>query len=98
MANENNIVDYSFNKLSTEKQRKIASMGGKKSGEVRREKATMKKVLMDMLEEISGYSNLSKAISFKLSSSLVNSLVCCNFLIASICSTDAFKVLFKFAV
>lgn len=57
MANENNIVDYSFNKLSTEKQRKIASMGGKKSGEVRREKATMKKVLMDMLEEIGDKEN-----------------------------------------
>lgn len=60
MANDNNIVDYSFDKLSTEKQREIASMGGKKSGEVRREKATMKKVLMDMLEETN-----AKGLSYK---------------------------------
>lgn len=44
MAKEN-IVEYQFNKRTAEEQREIARMGGKASGEARREKASMKKML-----------------------------------------------------
>ena len=46
-----------MNKLSEKKQRELASRGGIASGQARREKATMKKVLMDMLDEIGDREN-----------------------------------------
>lgn len=49
MANEKNLVPQ--NKRTKSEQRKIASMGGKKSGEVRRMKADFKAVLMERLEQ-----------------------------------------------
>ena len=55
MANEENLIP--MNKLSEKKQRELASRGGIASGQARREKATMKKVLMDMLDEIGDREN-----------------------------------------
>ena len=49
MANEQNLVPQ--NKRTKSEQRKIASMGGKKSGEVRRMKADFKAVLIERLEQ-----------------------------------------------
>lgn len=43
-----------------EEQKKIATMGGKASGKARKEKATMKKVLEQMLEEIPTKNNDEK--------------------------------------
>jgi hypothetical protein len=43
------IVKYQFDKRTAEEQHEIAVAGGKASGEVRREKATMKKQLEAML-------------------------------------------------
>ena len=50
MANEKNLV--SLADRTTKEKREIAIKGGIASGEVRREKATMKKTLELMLEEI----------------------------------------------
>lgn len=57
MANigEENLIP--MNRRTKEEQREIATMGGKASGQVRKEKATMKKVLMDMLDEIGDKEN-----------------------------------------
>lgn len=52
---EDNLVP--MNKRTKEEQREIATMGGIASGKVRKEKATMKKVLMDMLDEIGDKEN-----------------------------------------
>ena len=46
VANEKNLVP-----LTTEKAREIGRKGGIRSGEVRREKATMKKTLEMLLDE-----------------------------------------------
>lgn len=45
MANNENIEKYAFDKLTAEKQREIASMGGKASGQAKREKANFRKAL-----------------------------------------------------
>lgn len=50
MAGFDNIKDYQLNKLTSEEQREIARKGGKASGKVRKEKATMKKMLEMCLE------------------------------------------------
>lgn len=55
MANEQNLV--SLADRTTEEKREIGIKGGKASGLARREKATMKKVLMEMLEEIGDKEN-----------------------------------------
>lgn len=52
MANEQNLRPAEY-KLSLEEAKK----GGIASGKARREKATMKKVLMDMLEEVADKEN-----------------------------------------
>lgn len=50
MANERkqysdkNIVEHNFKNLTAEEQRKIASQGGKKSGEVRRQRKTLREI------------------------------------------------------
>ena len=46
-----NIKDKGFDSRTTEEQREIARLGGIKSGEVRREKANLKKQLQLFLEE-----------------------------------------------
>ena len=52
MANKDNLVP-----LTTEKAREIGQKGGINSGIVRKEKATMKKTLIAMLEEIGDQEN-----------------------------------------
>lgn len=52
MANIDNLVyDKGFDSRTTEEQSEIARQGGIASGKARRERATMKKVLEDMLKE-----------------------------------------------
>lgn len=52
MANIDNLVyDKGFDSRSTEEVSEIARKGGIASGKARRERATMKKVLEDMLKE-----------------------------------------------
>lgn len=55
MANEQNLIP--FTDRTEREKREIAIKGGKASGIARKEKATMKKVLMDMLEEIGDKEN-----------------------------------------
>ena len=53
MANIQNLVyDKGFDSRTTEEQTEIARKGGIASGEARRQKATMRKVLEQMLEEV----------------------------------------------
>lgn len=49
MANEQNLIP--FDKLTENEQRKIASAGGKASGEARRRRKTLKEELLLMLED-----------------------------------------------
>lgn len=51
MAKQDQIEQYRFDNRTPEEQRKIARQGGIRSGEVRREKATMKKTLEMLLDE-----------------------------------------------
>lgn len=51
MANEKQIEEYRFDNRTAEEQREIARKGGKASGKVRQEKATMKKTLEMLLNE-----------------------------------------------
>lgn len=55
MANEQNLIPFT-DRTESEK-REIATKGGKASGVARKEKATMKKVLIEMLEEIGDKEN-----------------------------------------
>ena len=64
MAYEN-IKDKGFDTRTTEEQREIARQGGKASGEARRQKATMKKVLQDMLEEVANIENNDAKLTYK---------------------------------
>ena len=48
-----------------EKQVEIARKGGIASGEARRQKATMKKVLQDMLEEVAQIENNGQKLTYK---------------------------------
>lgn len=49
MAKEDQIEEYRFDKRTPEEQREIARQGGIRSGQVRREKATMKATLEMLL-------------------------------------------------
>lgn len=51
MAKQDQIEQYRFDKRTPEEQREIARQGGIASGEVRKEKATMRKTLEMLLEE-----------------------------------------------
>lgn len=51
MAKEDQIEQYRFDNRTAEEQREIARQGGIRSGEVRREKATMKATLEMLLNE-----------------------------------------------
>ncbi len=55
MANEQNLIPFT-DRTESEK-REIAIKGGKASGIARKEKATMKKVLLDMLDEVGDKEN-----------------------------------------
>lgn len=50
MANYDNIKDHGFDKKTAKERRELAQKAGKKSGEVRREKADLKKQMMVWLE------------------------------------------------
>lgn len=50
MANEQNLIP--FNKRTEDEKRKIAIMGGKASGEARKQKATLKKTLEQLLDTV----------------------------------------------
>lgn len=50
MANEQNLIP--FNKRTEKEKRKIAIMGGKASGEARKQKATLKKTLEQLLDTV----------------------------------------------
>lgn len=52
MANDDNIKGYSFNKLTADKQREIASKGGKASVEARRAKKDMTYFARLLLDEV----------------------------------------------
>lgn len=56
--NEQNLIPQ--NQRTESERRKIAQMGGIASGEARKQKATMKKVLQSMLEEIPKIDNEEK--------------------------------------
>lgn len=55
MAGTKNLIPMS--ERTKDEQKEIATMGGKASGLARKEKATMKKVLLDMLDEIGDTEN-----------------------------------------
>lgn len=55
VANEQNLIPFT-DRTESEK-REIAIKGGKASGVARKEKATMKKVLLEMLDEIADKEN-----------------------------------------
>lgn len=55
MANEKNLIPFT-DRTESEK-REIAIKGGKASGIARKEKATMKKVLLEMLDEVADKEN-----------------------------------------
>lgn len=50
MANYDNIKDHGFDRLTAEERRELAQKAGRKSGEVRREKADLKKQFQIWLE------------------------------------------------
>lgn len=50
MANEQNLIP--FNKRTEKEKREIAIMGGKASGEARKQKATLKKTLEQLLDTV----------------------------------------------
>lgn len=49
--NESNLIGHGFDELTAEKQRNIASMGGKASVEARRQKKKLKECLEILLEK-----------------------------------------------
>lgn len=53
MANPKNLVGHSFNEMTANKQREIASMGGRASVEARRARKTMKQALEELLASMS---------------------------------------------
>ena len=64
MAKEN-IVNYQFDKLTAEEQRKIAKKGGIASGVVRKQKATMKETLKQMLEEVADIEGNDNGLTYR---------------------------------
>lgn len=64
MAKED-IVKYQFDKRTTEEQHKIAIAGGKASGKVRQEKATMRKTLEMMLDEVADIEGNENNLTYK---------------------------------
>lgn len=59
------IKDKGFDSRTTEEQQEIARQGGIASGKARQEKATMKKVLAQMLEEVADIENNEKNLTYK---------------------------------
>ena len=66
MANKENLVyDKGFDSRTTEEQTKIARKGGIASGKARKEKATMKKTLQMLLEEIPKIKGNEDGLTYK---------------------------------
>ena len=59
------IKDKGFDSRTTEEQQQIAKQGGIASGKARREKATMKKVLEQMLEEVADVKGNDNKLTYK---------------------------------
>lgn len=79
-ANKQNLV--SFKTLTTEQQRKIASMGGKKSVEVKRRKKNMREaleILLSMKDE-DGVDNQTKVLIAMYEKSLKGDVNAANFI------------------
>lgn len=62
-TNKENLVP--LNRRTKEEQREIATMGGIKSGEVRKEKATMRKTLEAMLDEVANIKNNPHGLTYR---------------------------------
>lgn len=65
MANNKNIEQYKFNKRTPEEQREIARQGGIKSGEVRRQRKTLKEELLLLLDENDNQKNMTVQLLLK---------------------------------
>ena len=63
MANEENLRP--LNTRTKNERREIAIMGGKASGESRREKKTMRETLKEMLEEVADIEGNTKGLTYK---------------------------------
>lgn len=64
MAKED-IVNYQFDKRTAEEQQKIARKGGIASGVVRKQKATMKETLKQMLEEVADIEGNDNGLTYR---------------------------------
>ena len=64
MAKED-IVKYQFNKRTAEEQQEIAKMGGIASGKARQEKATMKKTLERLLDEVAKIEGNEENLTYR---------------------------------
>ena len=65
-GNENNLIP--FNKLTDEEQRELAVKGGKKSGEVRKARKTLKEELLLLLSE----GDMQQKVSLSLLNQALN--------------------------
>lgn len=64
MAKED-IVNYQFDKRTAEEQQMIARKGGIASGIVRKQKATMKETLKQMLEEVADIEGNDNGLTYR---------------------------------
>lgn len=65
MAKEDRIEEYRFDKRTPKEQREIARQGGIASGVVRKEKATMKETLRQMLEEVADIEGNDNKLTYR---------------------------------
>lgn len=63
MANEDNLIPT--NQRTREEAQELGRLGGIASGKARKEKATMKKVLEQMLEEVADIKDNEKKLTYK---------------------------------
>lgn len=62
MANEQNLKGHGFNEITADRQREIASQGGKASAEARKKRKTLKEELLALLSEGDTQNKVSLAI------------------------------------
>lgn len=65
MANIDNLKGKGFDTRTTEEQREIARKGGIASGVVRKQKATMKETLRQMLEEVADIEGNDNKLTYR---------------------------------
>lgn len=65
MANIDNLKGKGFDTRTTEEQREIARKGGIASGVVRKQKATMKETLKQMLEEVADIEGNDNKLTYR---------------------------------